>query len=57
MTKQTHQINVKVSKNDLNYIDAKAKKYGINRSALIKLLTLNGEVSVEMQHSLRKAEG
>ena len=42
-----HQINVKVNETDLNFIDAKAKRYGLSRSALLKIMALNGELSVQ----------
>lgn len=42
----THQINIKVNENDLSYIDAKAKRYGLSRSAMIKLFALNAEMKV-----------
>ena len=42
-----HQINVKVNKTDLNFIAAKAKRYGLSRSALLKIMALNGELSVQ----------
>jgi len=50
------QVNIRVSEEDLEYIDAKAKRYGISRSALIKYLALNGEFTVSMQEQLRKPE-
>ena len=45
--KATHQINVKVNKTDLDFIDAKARRYGLSRSALLKIMALNGELSVQ----------
>ena len=42
-----HQINVKVNKTDLDFIDATAKRYGLSRSSLLKIMALNGELSVQ----------
>lgn len=42
----TEQINIKINKKDLNFIDAKAERYGISRSSLLKIFALNGELSV-----------
>jgi uncharacterized protein (DUF1778 family) len=42
----SHQINIKVSSDDLKYIDAKAKRYGLSRSAMIKVFALNAEMKV-----------
>jgi len=44
---QITQINIKVAKTDLKIIDDKAKRYGMTRSALIKYLALNTELSYE----------
>ena len=38
-----HQINIKVDSKDLALIDAKAARYGISRSAMIKLFAINGD--------------
>jgi len=38
------QINIKIDEKDLAKIDAKAKGYGLSRSAFIKLMSLNGEL-------------
>ena len=46
MATTTEQINLKINKRDLAYIDAKADRYGISRSSLLKLCALNGEISV-----------
>jgi len=35
-------------------IDAKAARYGISRSAMIKLFSINGELTVDMAQSLQK---
>ena len=52
-TKQVHQINIKVSDEDLAYLDAKAKRYGLSRSAMIKYFALNGEFTSRMEEQLR----
>jgi predicted DNA binding CopG/RHH family protein len=52
--KDIHQINIKVDKKDLDFIDAKASKYGLTRSALIKFFALNGDFTVEMAQQLRR---
>jgi len=49
-----HQINIKVDQKDLALIDAKAERYGISRSAMIKLFSINGELTVQMAQSLQK---
>ena len=46
MNEATEQINLKINKRDLAYIDAKANRYGISRSSLLKLCAFNGEISV-----------
>ena len=51
---KVHQINIKVDDEDLATIDFKCKKYGMTRSAMIKLFTLNGELTINMQEQLRK---
>jgi ACT domain-containing protein len=51
---EVNQINIKVDKKDLEFIDAKAKRYGLSRSAMIKYMALNAEFSVGMQEQLRK---
>jgi predicted DNA binding CopG/RHH family protein len=50
----SHQINIKVSSDDLQYIDAKAKRYGLSRSAMIKVFALNAEMKVIMSGELRQ---
>lgn len=52
--KVVHQINIKVDEKDLALIDAKADRYGISRSAWIKLSSINGDLSVNMQQELRR---
>ena len=47
------QVNIRVTKADLEYIDAKAKRYGMNRSSLIKYMALNAEFTIEMQEQLK----
>jgi len=51
-----HQINIRVSKDDLDYIDAKARKYGMTRSSLVKYFALNAEFTLSMQEQIRKPE-
>ena len=51
--KRIHQINFKVNEEDLAYLDAKAKRYGLSRSALIKYFALNGEFTTKMEDQLR----
>jgi predicted DNA binding CopG/RHH family protein len=50
----THQINIKVSEKDLKFIDAKARRYGLSRSAMIKYFSLNADFTVEMSEQLRR---
>lgn len=52
--KKDHQVNIRISEEDLAYIDAKAKRYGMNRSSLVKYLALNGELTVTMQEQIKK---
>jgi len=47
MNEATEQINIKINKRDLKFIDAKAERYGISRSSLLKLMALNGELTVK----------
>ena len=54
MKNKVSQINIKVNDEDLAYIDAKAKRYGISRSAMIKYFALNAEFSLSMQQQLRR---
>ena len=51
--KRVHQINIKVYEEDLAYLDAKARRYGLSRSALIKYFALNGEFTTKMEDQLR----
>jgi len=46
MNEATEQINIKINKRDLKFIDAKAERYGISPSSLLKIFALNGELSV-----------
>jgi len=52
--KVVHQINIKVDEKDLALIDAKADRYGISRSAWIKLSSINGDLSVNMQQQIKR---
>ena len=51
--KKQNIVNFKVDDEDLAYLDAKAKRYGLSRSRMIKVLALNGEITVSMQEQLR----
>jgi len=42
---KVHQINIKIEEDDLIKIDDKAKSYGLSRSAMLKMLALNAEIS------------
>jgi len=42
---KVYQINIKIEEDDLIKIDAKAKRYGLSRSAMLKLLGLNAEIN------------
>jgi len=50
----TQQVNIKVSNEDLRFIDAKAKRYGLSRSSMFKLFALNAELTIDMTENLRK---
>ena len=52
--KVVHQINIKLDEKDLALIDAKADRYGISRSAWMKLSSINGELSVNMQQQIKR---
>jgi len=54
MKDKVNQINIKINDDDLAYIDAKAKRYGMSRSAMIKYFALNAEFSLSMQQQLRR---
>ena len=41
-------INFKVDEEDAEYLSAKAKRLGMSRSRMIKVLALNGEITVSM---------
>jgi|TARA_R100000750_G_C2262897_1_gene64482 predicted DNA binding CopG/RHH family protein len=49
-----HQINIRVSEEDLQFIDAKARKYGMKRSAMMKYFALNAELSLTMQEEIQR---
>ena len=46
-------INFKVDEEDAEYLSAKAKRLGMSRSRMIKVLALSGEITVSMQEQLR----
>ena len=52
--KVVHQINIKLDEKDLALIDAKADRYGISRSAWMKLSSINGELSVNMLQQIKR---
>jgi predicted DNA binding CopG/RHH family protein len=54
--KKDHQINIRVSKDDLDHIDAKAQKYGMTRSSFVKYAALNVEFTIAIQEQIRKPE-
>lgn len=54
MVKKDHQVNIRVSKDDLDYIDAKAQKYGMTRSTFVKYAALNVEFTIAIQEQIRK---
>jgi len=53
LEKATQQINIKISEYDLNIIDEKAKKYGMSRSCLMKMFSINGELAVKYPKKIR----
>ena len=48
------QFNIKITESDLAKIDAKAKRYGLNRSAMLKLFGLNAEMNFSGLDKLKK---
>ena len=46
-------INFKVDEEDAENLSAKAKRLGMYRCRIIKVLALNGEITVSMQEQLR----
>jgi len=48
------QVNIRVNKDDLALIDAKAKRLGWNRSQFVKAAALNAEFTIKMQEEIRK---
>jgi len=50
---KVHQINIKIDERDLEFLDAKAKRYGLSRSSMIKSMALNAELSYELLGKLR----
>ena len=53
-SKRDFQVNIRVNKDDLEFIDSKARRYGMNRSQWVKYAALNAELTVSMQENLRK---
>ena len=54
--KKDHQINIRVSEDDLDHIDAKAQKYGMTRSSFVKYAALNVEFTIAIQEQIRKPQ-
>jgi hypothetical protein len=54
MKKNYTIINFKVDIEDAEYLSAKAKRLGMSRSRMIKVLALNGEITFSMAEKLRK---
>ena len=52
--KTDFQVNIRVNHEDLEFIDSKAKRYGMNRSQWVKYAALNAELTIAMQENLRK---
>lgn len=53
-TEDLISISLRFNKHDLAAVDAKAERYSMTRSALIKFLSLNGELTVSMPAELKK---
>lgn len=53
-SKKVHQINIKIEEKDLAFLDAKAKRYGMSRSAMLKYFGLNAEFKTSIQEQLRR---
>jgi len=56
MKDKVHQINIKISEKDLTFIDQKAKRYGISRSAMLKLFGLNAEMNFSVPSKLTESK-
>ena len=48
------QSNTRWSADDLAMVDAKARRYGMNRSQWVKYAALNAELTISMQEEIRK---
>ena len=48
------KANTRWSADDLALVDAKARRYGMNRSQWVKYAALNAELTISMQENLRK---
>ena len=48
------QSNTRWNEDDLALVDAKAKRYGMNRSQWIKYASINAELTIAMQEEIRK---
>ena len=56
MKDKVHQINIKISEKDLTSIDQKAKRYGISRSAMLKMFGLNAEMNFSVPSKLTESK-
>lgn len=54
MASKIVQFNIKIAEKDLAKIDAKAERYGLSRSAMLKLFGLNAEMSFNSLEKLKK---
>ena len=52
--KKDFQVNIRVNEEDLEFIDSKARRYGMNRSQWVKYAALNAELTIAMQEEIRK---
>ena len=52
--KTDFQVNIRVNEQDLEFIDSKARRYGMNRSQWVKYAALNAELTIAMQEEIRK---
>lgn len=50
----SEQINIKISKNDLKAIDEKAFRWGLTRSAYIKLASINANLDITLPGNFKK---
>jgi hypothetical protein len=50
MTEKPIQFNVKLTKQELEKIDANAKKSNMTRSAFVRFVAINSVIKVEQEH-------